>query len=119
MVAYTRSIDPSSGELLFDQSSSSWTAGDPDAEALVRVFRTDKGSFVPDPEFGFDHTVFLKKGENAKAEITRECRRATARIVARRRLENVEFDVQIEGQVVAIAMRYMTRSGRIGTLTVI
>lgn len=111
-LAYTPALDGLTGEMRFDVSTNTWEAGDPDAEALLHCVRTELGTYLPDPTFGFNYALIQKREPNSEAIIRGELLRCTARVVRIRGLTDVVARVEFQGKLVVMALEYVTRSGR-------
>jgi hypothetical protein len=115
---YTRALDGITGELLFDQTSSTWVPGHADAEAILRILRTDLGSFLPDPTVGLNLAVLAKRGPNAKANIEAEVARATARAVKQRGLQEFKVVAEIQDRAAVISISFKSRNGATSSFSV-
>lgn len=79
--AATRAMDPGTGEV--SMAGATWARGAPMVEVVLRVLRTQKGSYRPDPAFGVDYTAVQKALPNAAATWRAEVLRALQFLVDR------------------------------------
>ncbi len=63
--AVTRNLDGFSGDVRL--TSGKWLRGSPAVEIVVRVLRTPRGKFLPDPTFGVDYSILDKRRPNIQA----------------------------------------------------
>ena len=94
MNKYTRAHNHLTGDVLFDQSRSSWKQGNSNAELICLCLRTAKGSCAADPDKGIDFAQLDNARTNAAAGAEREIRRALGRYSGRFTLLNVTVEVQ-------------------------
>lgn len=105
MTPYARKLNGVTGDYVWDAARSSIAAGDPDAEAVLRVLRTPRGRYLPSPSFGLDYNVLGSDGPDADSRIDREVRRALSRLVSVRRLRDLAVAVsrhESNGDVVVV-----------------
>lgn len=79
--AYARQLDPATGEVVFDQTRSSWAEGHPATEIAVRALRTPIGTAQRDPTYGLDLTGIDPSSKSAAAQIERAIRNCLDRFV--------------------------------------
>lgn len=89
--AITRKLDANTGLFELDTDGREWAAGEPATELVVRALRTPRGSCPLDPTYGIDVTAFARAWSNVGARVT---------------------------AAIAEALAFLTRSGRIASLTV-
>lgn len=89
--AETRSLNPLTGDLYFTEPR--WIAGSPLAEIAVRVVRTPKGRYLPDPTFGVDYSVLKKRNNNTAAAFTAALKDAFDRYVKRGIMRDLKVSV--------------------------
>jgi len=77
---YTPALSPRSGDWATGPDR---PAGAPATEAVLLVLRTQRGSYVPDPDFGVDFGIVQKSAPNTTVLWEAEVRRALAGLVAR------------------------------------
>lgn len=79
-----RALDPGTGDYAVDTGTATYRTGQPMAEVLVRVLRTPRGRYLPDPTYGLDLAAVrlappLQQATQLQAEILRALRPWTAR----------------------------------------
>lgn len=94
--AFCRSMNPLTGDVLFDQTRSSWKLGAPIAERVLRTLRTPLGSARRDPSYGVDWAQVDNARTGVSAIAVQAIRTALAEFVARG--EVTDLDVQVETQ---------------------
>jgi phage baseplate assembly protein W len=94
--ACSRQMNPQTGDVIFDQSRSSWALGAPIAERVLRTLRTQKGSARRDPSYGVDWSQVDNARANVASIATQAIRNALAEYVTRGELS--DLDVQTETQ---------------------
>jgi len=96
--AYARQLNPATGDVVFDDTRSSWAEGHPAVEVAVRCLRTRKGSALRDKTYGLDLEGVDPSSEGAPAEIERRIRQALDRYVKSGlfSLESVQVEIQSE-----------------------
>lgn len=94
--AFCRSMNPLTGDVLFDQTRSSWKLGAPIAERVLRTLRTPLGSARRDPGYGVDWSQVDNARTNVASIATQAIRNALAEYVSRGELS--DLDVQTETQ---------------------
>lgn len=64
--AVARALDAASGDYIL--SGSQWKRESPMLSVAIRVLRTEKGTYLPDPTFGVDWKRVQKASPNAEAQ---------------------------------------------------
>jgi hypothetical protein len=72
--AFCRALDPGTGDVRL--AGATWAAGTPMTEVVLRVLRTPRGRYLPDPDFGVDYDVVQKLGPGTAAAWRAEVLRA-------------------------------------------
>lgn len=93
--AIARQLNPGTGDVVM--LGPTWASGDPLTEVVLRVLRTQKGSYLPDPEFGLDYSVVQKASANAEATLDKAIRAALAFLVRQKLLTGLIVTVARQG----------------------
>ena len=107
----TASLNPSTGDYAWDANRSALALGNPDVEAVIRVLRTPKGSFLPDPTYGVDFTAFAHRRPNVAADAQRELLRALRQTISLRGLHDVTITVTISRESILYVVAFRSRAG--------
>lgn len=93
--AFSRQMEPETGDAVFDESRRSWALGAPLAERVLRCLRTSKGSALRDPSYGLDWSAMDNARTNAGVAAQQAIKNALQRFVDRGALTQlvVETDV--------------------------
>lgn len=93
--AFTRQMEPDTGDAVFDEARRSWALGSPLAERVLRCLRTQKGAAQRDPTYGLDQSALENARPNAAVAAQQAIRNALQRFVDRGHLAQlvVETDV--------------------------
>jgi phage baseplate assembly protein W len=79
--AYSRKLDPLTGDYPFDTNKGTWIAGHPMAERIHRCLRTPRGSAMRDPDYGLDTSQLDNARPNAESLLKNAIVRALDRYV--------------------------------------
>lgn len=90
--AYTRSLDPGTGQIQI--AGNNWVAGSPMVQVAIRILRTQRGTYLPDPTFGVDYSVVDKALPNAPATFKAELNRAFRSLVTSGAIANLSITVE-------------------------
>jgi hypothetical protein len=93
LYAFTRSIDPLTGDLRLDGAR--YVPGAPMAEVALRVLRTPRGSYLPDPTFGLDYAVLTKQTPAVGATLEAALRDALARYTTQGLMTDLGITVEV------------------------
>ncbi len=91
---FTRSLDPSTGNVLLENQR--WKGGSPAAEIVLRVLRTPKGSYLPDPTFGFDYSLLNHLTNDSEARIKAGIETALNYLVQDSVISSLKVKVQVD-----------------------
>lgn len=93
--AFSRQMNPDTGDAVFDDSRRSWALGAPLAERVLRCLRTQKGLALRDPSYGIDWSAMDNARTNAGVAAQQAIKNALQRFVDRGALTQlvVETDV--------------------------
>lgn len=94
--AVTRALNAGTGDTLM--SGSNWKAGVPATEVVLRILRTQRGSYAPDVTFGRDFSIIDKLGPQTPALWQAETQRALAAIVQNGLIAELVVEVQSTGK---------------------
>jgi len=104
--AYTRALDPVTGEVQFDDKRATWKAGHPTGEKVLRCLRTPKGSAARDPSYGVDYGR-LDNARDGAAEIARtEITQALKRYTDRGEIRDLVIQVEVDGTSVIFTISW-------------
>jgi hypothetical protein len=107
MYAYCRKLHPVTGDVVFDDSRSSWAEGHPGLEIAARCLRTPKGTAQRDMTYGIDLEGIDWSSDSVASAVEQRIRDALARFVAKRifTIENVEVEIVDEGAIWRVEIR--------------
>lgn len=93
--AFTRALDPGTGYIRV--SGNTWVPGSPMVEVVLRIIRTPKGTFLPDPNFGVDYSLVEKARTNSGATFRAELSRALRTLVTTNAIRDLAIQVETKG----------------------
>lgn len=93
--AVTRSLDPGKGDVLMDGLT--WKQGQPMTEVVLRILRTPRGRYLPDPTFGVDYSAVNKALPGAGAAWRAAVLDALRSLIDRGYIANVAVTVDTAG----------------------
>lgn len=91
----TRKLHPRTGHIVLQGGR--WVRGVPMLEVVLRVLRTSKGDYPPDPSFGVDYGSVDKGAPNAAAALKLAIEEALAPYTRTRQIQMLSVDVQRAG----------------------
>jgi phage baseplate assembly protein W len=89
--AHTRALDAQSGDKRV--AGGTYVAGDPMTEVVLRILRTPRGRYLPDPTFGVDYSVIQKAGAGVAAAWRAAVLAALDRLIKRNLITHVRVIV--------------------------
>jgi hypothetical protein len=93
--AISRTLDPATGDRTVIDGRQ--VDGQPLTQVVLRVLRTQKGSYLPDPEFGVDFSLVQKTTANATAMFEKSIRTALDYLIRQGALANLVVVVERQG----------------------
>lgn len=93
--AFSRQMEPETGDAVFDEARRSWALGAPLAERVLRCLRVQRGQAARDPSYGVDWSALDNARANAAVAARQAITAALKRFVDRGELVDlvVETDV--------------------------
>lgn len=95
--ATARAIDPSTGDVRFDDAVSGWEHQHPTAWLIASVLRTMRGAAKRDPSFGVDWASVRTQTPSAKAQAEAAIRVALDRYVRRGQFVLLAVEADVAG----------------------
>lgn len=95
--AYTREIDPNTGDVRMNGAVHK-IADSPMVEVVMRVLRTPRGTYLPDPSFGLDYSLARYIKPNTKSDWRAEVVRALTFLIDAKRIQELSVEVEIVGR---------------------
>lgn len=93
---FTRSLDPRTGNLTMVNQR--WKAGSPAAEIVLRVLKTPKGTYLPDPTFGFDYSLLDHVRPDSEEKIKAGIRECLNYLVKDRVITDLNIKVEVDAK---------------------
>lgn len=90
---YTRQFNPQTGGVVM--RGTSWAAGAPAMELVLRTLRTPKGRYLLDKDFGLDYAKFQKLFPGADARCQTAIEDALAWLVKGKIIEKLKVKVEV------------------------
>ena len=101
--AFSRQMDPDTGDAVFDESRRSWALGAPLAERVLRCLRTQKGHALRDPSYGVDWTPLDNARSNAAVAAQQAVRTGLQRFLDRGEMRELRIETDVVEQAGAKA----------------
>jgi phage baseplate assembly protein W len=108
--ARTRALDPATGDLRL--AGGNYVAGNPMLEVVLRVLRTPRGSYLPDPTFGVDMTVLRKASVGVAAAWRAAVIAALRRYTDRGLITDLKVTVETEGSRLYYSLEFVDPRSR-------
>lgn len=97
--AFSRQMEPETGDAVFDETRRSWALGAPLAERVLRCLRVQRGQAARDPSYGVDWSALDNARTNAAVAARQAITAALKRFADRGEL----VDLVVEADVIPAA----------------
>lgn len=109
--AFSRQMNPLTGDVVFDASRRSWALGAPLGERVVRCLRVERGQALRDPSYGVDWSSVENARSNSSIAAKQALTGALKRFVDRGEMVDlvIEVDVTTAGAAKAFLFKLSFR----------